>query len=324
MPVECPFTLSIDDCKRVAAQPKVDPSTDEQLRQRVTASLSGTVLMMRLVYILLAHQLPGQLIRLVDRLEGPDVQLLIHLDLNMPDDEVRTVHRELAARPHVEFLRRHRCTWGAFSIVESTLEGLRRCESLTFDYAVLLNGQDYPIKSRDEIDSYLEQLAGKSIIDNNPFPMAEWNTGGWNRIQDYQAHDRRRWLRGVARVLNALPLRRPYPRGIHPYGGAQFWALSSPAVHYVLDFIARNPKFVAAYRFTFAADEMFFQTIVGNAGESVPRVGDAVNFLEWDRPGLTLTSDDFPTLAQTYHLYARKFDMRVDAAVLDMIDKELL
>lgn len=107
-------------------------------------------------------------------------------------------------------------------------------------------------------------------------------------------------------------------------GGAQFWALSQSAVRYVLEFIAQNPAFVSAYRFTFVPDELFFQSIIGNAGDSIRTVNDAVNFLEWDRPGLVLTSDDFTTLVQTYYLYARKFDTRVDAAVLDMIDRELL
>ncbi len=279
---------------------------------------------MRLVYILLAHHLPVQLIRLVDRLEGPDAQLLIHLDMNMPDDEVRTIRHALGARPQVEFLPRHRCSWGAFSIVEAALEGLRRCESRTFDYAVLLSGQDYPIKSRDEIDSYLERIAGKSIIHHVPFPKVDWENGGWDRIQKYHAYDRRRLIRGAARVFNAAPLRRRYPRGVHPYGGAQFWALSHSAVLYVLDFIAQNPRFVSAYRFTSVPDEMFFQTIIGKAGDSIGTVNDAVNFLEWERPGLILTSDDFPTLAQTSYLYARKFDMRVDSAVLDIVDQELL
>ncbi|MDP2291903.1 MAG: beta-1,6-N-acetylglucosaminyltransferase, partial [Actinomycetota bacterium] len=138
---------------------------------------------MRLVYIVLAHQLPEQLIRLVDRLEGPDVRILVHLDRNMSDHEVRIIRQGLVARPNVEFLPRHRCAWGAYSLVEATLEGLRRCRSLTFDYAVLISGQDYPIKSREQIDRYLAGLDGASLIHNDPFPVEFWHDGGWGRIQ---------------------------------------------------------------------------------------------------------------------------------------------
>lgn len=279
---------------------------------------------MRLVYIVLAHQLPEQLIRLVDRLEGPDVRILIHLDLNMPDHEVRITRQGLVARPNVEFLPRHRCAWGAYSLVEATLEGLRRCRSLTFDYAVLLSGQDYPIKSREQIDRHLHALEGASIIHHEPFPMEFWAGGGWDRIQQFHALGRPTWVRAAVRVVNRLPLRRRLPRGMQPFGGAQFWALSRPAVRYVLDFIDAHPSFVRFYRYTFVPDEMLVQTIVGNAGPALATVNDSVNFVEWDRPGMILTDDDFSTLVEAEQLFARKFDSRVDSAVLDRIDRELL
>ena len=37
-----------------------------------------------------------------------------------------------------------------------------------------------------------------------------------------------------------------------------------------------------------------------------------------------LLAGDFGNLAATYHLFARKFDTRVDATVLDLIDEQLL
>lgn len=279
---------------------------------------------MRLVYIILSHHLPDQLVRLVDRLDRPGVTFLIHLDQKMPDDDVHTVDEGVGGRPNVEFLPRHRCTWAAFSIVEATLEGVRRCRSLDFDYAILLSGQDYPIKSNEAIDAHFRQLDGKSIIHHLPFPMPDWDNGGWDRIETYHAHDRGRAVRFAARVRRRIPVRRKYPRGLHPYGGAQFWALAQPAIGYVLDFVAQNPRFVASYKFTFVPDEMFFQSIVGNASDAIDTVNDAVNFVEWDRLGAVLISSDFGSLADASHLYARKFDVRVDASVLDMIDRELL
>ncbi|MDP2293496.1 MAG: beta-1,6-N-acetylglucosaminyltransferase, partial [Actinomycetota bacterium] len=186
------------------------------------------------------------------------------------------------------------------------------------------SGQDYPIKSREQIDRYLAGLDGASLIHNDPFPVEFWHDGGWGRIQQFHMHDRPRWVRGVVRAANASPLRRRYPRGLHPHGGAQFWAMSHTAVKYVLDFVDRNPKFVRYYRRTLIPDEGFFQTILGNAGDAVRRENDCINHLEWDRPGMVLTGDDFATLAQTHYLFARKFDSRVDSAVLDRIDRELL
>lgn len=278
---------------------------------------------MRLVYIILAHQLPEQLVRLVDRLDARGVRFLIHLDRSMSDEQTRFIRKALAGRPTVEFLPRHRCAWGEFSIVEATLEGVRRCGQLEFDYAVLLSGQDYPIKTHRQIIDYFAGLNGRSVIHEVPFPKPDWKNGGWDRLQGYHMGSVGRPLRWLAAGHARLRLKRRYPPGIHPHGGAQFWALSRDAVVAVLEFVQRRPDFVRAHRYTFAADEMFFQTIVANS-VGIDTVNDAINFLEWNREGAVLDSSDFESLRSTYHLYARKFDVRMDAAVLDRIDRVLL
>ena len=129
----------------------------------------------RLAYVILAHQLPEQLIRLVRRLDGPDTTFLVHVD-RRADDAILAAARAELAQPNVTFLPRIRCHWGTWSIVEATLSGIRHAvhADVRFDYLMLMSGQDYPIKPRAEIETTLEQAEGRSFVHHVPLPKPDW------------------------------------------------------------------------------------------------------------------------------------------------------
>jgi hypothetical protein len=157
------------------------------------------------------------------------------------------------------------------------------------------------------------------------FPKPDWGGGGWGRIHRYCVPAAPLPVRAAAAVHARSGLKRRYPKDVRPFGGAQFWALARDAAQLVVEVAESRPDLVRAYRWTFAPDEMLIQTIIGSFGRSLPApVNDAINFLEWERPGKVLVSSDMPSLRTTYHCFARKFDVRVDGNVLNMIDSELL
>jgi hypothetical protein len=51
---------------------------------------------------------------------------------------------------------------------------------------------------------------------------------------------------------------------------------------------------------------------------------ETLHFVKWSRPEKILTVGDLDELTAIPHLFARKFDTRVDAKVLDLIDDQLL
>ena len=57
--------------------------------------------------------------------------------------------------PNIYFLKRHTCYWGDFNIVKATCEGIKEIvkSGINFDYAILLSGQDYLIKSTTQIET---------------------------------------------------------------------------------------------------------------------------------------------------------------------------
>lgn len=75
-------------------------------------------------------------------------------------------------------------------------------------------------------------------------------------------------------------------------------------------------------------DEIFFQTILLNSSLASDIVNDDMRYIEWKDPNSgspsVLDMNDFPGLANSPKLFARKFDEEVDVEILDRIDHEIL
>lgn len=297
---------------------------------------------LRVAYLILAHRYPEQIVRLIKRLDSESATFLVHLDRKTDDRIYHWLVQQLGGAANVHFVRRYTCYWAGFGIVQATIQGIRDVieKRVPFDYLALLTGQDYPIKTNEYIRQFFQERKGVSFISHNPFPYDEWKCedGGWDRVRLWHIRSRGRYFvfpRRRAfenRALNLtwntaarlFPVRRHFPEGFHPYGGAQPWCLYAAHVRQIYEFMRRNRRFVRFFRFVNVADEIFFQTIVGNSRYAKELQNDTLTYVEWYRPGAILRSSDFGVLRSTYHLFARKFDATVDAAILDRIDRELL
>ena len=72
------------------------------------------------------------------------------------------MRRASGSLPEVHLLDRHVCDWGGFGHVAVSLDGIAAIveNGIPCDQAVLLTGQDFPLKSNDEIKARLGRLAG--------------------------------------------------------------------------------------------------------------------------------------------------------------------
>ena len=286
---------------------------------RIRAALSQ---MVRIAYVILAHQLPEQLARLVRRLNSPGALFLVHINRRSDDAIYRAAQAGLADLDNVVFLRRHKLYWGGFGHVRATLEGLDELDARAaqFDYVALLTGQDYPIKPVSLIERTLADSGGRSFMayDRLPGGLAD----GMERITYW--HSRRI---GVPRGWHLkLPIRRRFPQGLVPYGGSSYWWLSRAAAEYVRRFVVEQP---AAYRFfkhVDVPDEIFFHTVLMNSPLRDAVVNDELRYVDWTREPLPAIfgAGDLETLRRSPKLMARKFDSTFDAKILDLIDSELL
>jgi hypothetical protein len=274
----------------------------------------------RIAYIVSAYKLPAQLERLLRRLAGPGMTFAVHVDHKTK----RRVWEEMVSRCRdldVAWLPRHRSHWGGFGHVRATLKGIDHFmgNGVPFDYAVLLTGQDYPLRSPAAIARFLGDAGGRSYMRHRRLPWPPWGKrGGLDRIEDWHVITYRR-------LHLALPLRRRLPYGLEPWGGSAYWCLSSRLVHFVHGYLREHPGYVPFFEHVFVPDELFFQTMIMNSDLRDTVENEDLRYLEWSREPApaVLTEADLPKLLEAPQLFARKFDGTADSAVLDALDRHL-
>jgi Core-2/I-Branching enzyme len=136
-----------------------------------------------LVYIISAYRLPEQLGRLITRLRTENATLLVHVDKKAPPEVFGVVAEGVRSLPEVHLLDRHVCEWGGFGHVAVSLDGIAAIveNGIPCDQAVLLTGQDFPLKSNDDIKARFGRHRGLSFLSWFPVPEnEEWlPDGGW-------------------------------------------------------------------------------------------------------------------------------------------------
>lgn len=277
---------------------------------------------MRLAYIVIAHRLPDQLLRLVKRLVADDTTIMIHIDKHATRGVFERVVGGTRELSNVHLLKRFPCQWGGYGHVRATMAGIDELlgRDISFDHAILLTGQDYPIKTNGQIADFFGRNAGRSFMSYFALPSPEWAAGGLPRFERWHV---RRFGRHVA-----IPLRRRIPQKLRPFGGSSYWCLTRDCVEYVARFTDRDRSFVDFFKHVDIPDELIFQTLLMNSPLAPTIVNDDMRHINWKDEDLSspfvLRVDDFPELARSNKLFARKFDVQIDERILDRIDREIL
>jgi len=251
-------------------------------------------------------------------------------------------------------------TWGDFSFVEAILMSLEVVENDgSYDWLVMLSGQDYPIRPLHELERYLCELDADALLEQtvDAHDSARYRRKRFDRGADLyryryfgipevmgrpvvprRAIRRLESLGAVQPLISVREVRRtersvvglrwplrPF-RGLGPpYQGSNWMVLRRRAVQAALSFVGANPSYVRHYRRTFVPSESFFHTIVRNDPDLHVSTG-YLHFEEWPLHAsgpATLTVDALPTLRESSKYFARKFDAEVDSVVLDELDRHL-
>ena len=273
----------------------------------------------RLVFIVVAHRNPEQVARLINRLAGPNVRVLLHVDRASP---IYAPLQQMLPND-VELLRRRRARWGSYGFCAVALDGLRAALRSPFDHVMTLSGQDYPIRSFADICAQARALGGRSMMEYERFPVDSWKAqnGGYCRLHHHHVLTSTRLARTFPRI------RRDVPGGLWPYGGGSWWALSRPAAELIVRSVDRDRRLERYFRTTLLPEESLFQTLLLNSELAETVVNRLSTFALWERQDLphpaTLTAEHLPLLQTLPHWFARKFDEGANPGVLDALDERL-
>lgn len=310
---------------------------------------------MKINYIILAHKNSHQLKRLVTTLNEKWVSFYIHLDINV---DIKPFQKALKDIPNTYFLNkieRKNGTWGDIGIVEATINALKKILADNSEgYCILLSGQDYPLRSNENIQHFLSKNRNHNFITAFPLPNLHLDQGGMPRITRYKINKsgkrghflflpsifeaefynketlgKLNFLRksGKWQDIFQVVKKRKFPKDLKPYAGGQWWALNILTIKKILKFIENHPEYLEYHRYSLLPDEMFFQSIIIYLENSnLSEISNSLTYVNWERPlgplPVTFNKVDFEELreASKDHLFARKFDIKMDEEILNLLD----
>ena len=314
-------------------------------------------------YIILAHENPQQLLRLIKALDDNKSYFYIHVDKKV---DIQDFKELIADYKNVIFVaNRYECIWGSISLVYATLSCMHEVvNDKRSGYCILMSGQDYPVKNRESIDNYFNVNNGCEFINVNPVESCWSENGCLQRFEYYSFYlsskrqdsvlipylfskkifngndwklmiksiIKSRNIKLISEIIFNISRKREHPKHIIPYGGSQWWAFSIMTVTKILDFVQDNASFVKYYKYTAIPDEVFFHTILMHLVtlDKNIKIKDSVTYTNWEGKDVplpvTFRDVDLTKLITLPEekLFARKFNINIDEKILDEIDDNIL
>lgn len=299
---------------------------------------------MEIGFVILSHQNPGLLRRLVLRLNQSfgDPPIVCHHDLH------QTALDKKLFPPNIRFVQEPvRTRWGHITVVRAFLMALRQLyDWKTPDWFVYLSGSDYPIKPGDVIHSELlcspyDAYLDFRRIEYNRLPKEKRDSNfelGFQRpfwrVLAYDRYVARLvpypWINREAKLCTRrFPLRHPLliPEGpfnkLTCFAGDAWMSGRRQCAELLLSSAAEIRALFDYYSDCVVPEESFFHTILGNA-PGIKLCNDNRRYTDWaaGQPHpKTLGIEDLPKLISSSQHFARKFSDRHDCSVLDELDR---
>ena len=278
-------------------------------------------------YLIICHNNPEILTRLVQLLDDPRNDIYIHVD-RQSGPIADWKRRICASSATVTFTKRVNVNWGGFSQIEAELTLLKAAIKNNYSYYHLLSGVDLPLKQQDTIHAFFEEHQGDEFIS---IDVADANDPLFaQRLQYYRFFQdrigRRRgyhiaaleYLERFSLFLQrAMNVNRMAQHRIPLYKGGNWFSIT----HQMADYILNNINYIRKhFNHTICSDELFLQTLAMSSPYAKNIVTDTMRYIDWNRGSpYTFRSEDFDLLMNSGRLFARKFDANTDMEIVERI-----
>lgn len=293
--------------------------------------------MNRHAYLILAHCNPGQLKKLLSLLDDPRNDIFVHIDRKAdfgPEALARCCSHSAvhSVEPRIAV------HWGGVSIMRAELALLEAALPGHYAFYHLLSGMDLPIKTQDEIHAFFEEHPGKEFLNYWQFkPTTKNRFRYFTLFPEGAGSFLPNLANNIAKGLQML-LGIRINRGIDFRFASQWFSITHACAEYVL---SQKEWLEKVFRHTNTPDEVFLATVIWNspfrerlkdAGEHIQNqdIHNTANmrFIDWTRGESirhpwVFREEDWDLLMREPHLWARKFDERVDSRIIDRLFRQL-
>lgn len=300
---------------------------------------------MRHAFCIMAFNDYEQLMKMLEILDSEKSDFYIHINakVEMPDCEKlkSSVHKS-----NVYFTQRVPIVWGENGVLTAELVLLETAvQHGDYDYYHMLSGQDFPLKSLDELDAFLEDNINSNMSDGlhtnyidarvAPDRVALERFIHYNWLIKYWRHPIKA-VRGLIRGINLLS--HYVQRILHVnrlniaysniFYGSVWFSITEPCARY----ICQNKEWFEKYfsKHSFAPDEGAIQTLIMKS-----QFKTSIYITDKNSPRVNLRYDDYirgngaspyvfrmsdiEELRDNKNFFARKFSASVDVEVVDKL-----
>lgn len=306
---------------------------------------------MKIAFLNLCHTDPKIVARVADKLtKNTDFDMYIHVDLK---SDIEPFQELLKDNKQVYFTKqRQKVYWGGYHAILATYILLEEAlaSPRKYDYVVLLQNLDYPIKSNEYIQDFFEKNKGTEYIRGCHIAKTkDWHYAEKYKI--YNSRDKDFYLNshsGFVKLLwdgmNAIRsistigfngVHKENGENIELYYGTAQWAVTRECAEYMVEFKNSHPKFNKRMQHIKFPDEEYFHTIVHNSrfkehcvkyDEPVKRWlvnWRNIHYFEFPNTGVVVfTEKDFDKLMSREELFCRKVKSGISDQLLEKIDKQ--
>lgn len=315
---------------------------------------------MKHVYGITFHKNEEQLLRLINALNDKDVFFVIHVCKNFKYFDL--LKSRFINFNNVYFCDRVRASWNTYHLLLAHINTLETAvnEISDFDFFSSISAQDYPIKSKKYIRNYLEKNIGKTFMSScliyptlnekgqYYYPVKDhWTSRDFSfKLKSYYIRVFKNYYvllpgeldptksiksfftNSVKRFLKLIIPPRKFLDKYTPYIGPNWFTMSNVLCAFIISNYSKNMKFNAFWKYVFGAEEIWWQTIIMNSPYKDNVVNENLRLVIFDKGPhpINLNKSHIKLIedAPAHKLFARKFDISVDADILDMIDEKIL
>lgn len=283
----------------------------------------------------MAHNDFSILKKLLVLLDHSDNDIYLHIDSKVQNFNEK-YYQKLLKYASLFFTKRTNVIWGDYNQINCELLLLKEANNnYKYDYYHLISGVDLPLKSQEEIHDFFSKNKGKEFVHFNSLSLSQ---STYERASLYHLFTRYGRNKGkiisfsdrvFLKIQRILKVDRTKKDNQRMAFGANWFSITNNLAEYVIN---KESEISNRFQHTICADELFLQTLVYNSPFKNNLYYDKMDenyiacmrFIDWHREDCTSSPhtwrlSDYNELISSDYLFARKFDSKVDSAVIDKI-----
>lgn len=203
-------------------------------------------------------------------------------------------------------------------------------------YFHIISGDDWPVRSLEEIYSFFEDSNEISLLTTKMSDMTdEWykTSARWQKyysfldIFNYKDLKQKIFVKSFVKFQQLIGVNRFKQLEIEMAQGLVWGGIPRNAFEYCMKYVHDNPEFWEFMTYGHASEEFFFQTILANNDIFEKQISNKnYRYMNWNKkngsyPGI-LDMDDYENIINGEFFFVRKIDLDISGKLIDTISEK--